>query len=131
MQVTGALRNLAVAPKHASAFLTATCLAALKAALCVLGGQQEVVLNIGRVLSKLSLNEQCQVCVFVCVNVCVCVCLHVCVWQQEVVPNIGRMLSKLSLNEQCQVCVFVCVNVFVRVCLHVCVCVCVAAGGCA
>jgi len=60
-QVTGALRNLAVAPAHAPAFLAATCLAALKAALRVLGGQQEVVLNVGRVLSKLSLHDQCQV----------------------------------------------------------------------
>lgn len=60
-QVTGALRNLAVAPAHAPAFLAAPCLGSLKAVLRVLGGQQEVVLNVGRVLSKLSLCAQCQV----------------------------------------------------------------------
>jgi len=59
VQITGVLRNLAVAPPHAPSFVSAGALPALRAAAGVLPGQQELVLNIGRVLSKLSLSEAC------------------------------------------------------------------------
>ncbi len=61
MQITGVLRNLAVSPAHAPAFLAAGALPAFKQAMRQLGGTQELALNLGRVLSKLSLSEQCQV----------------------------------------------------------------------
>lgn len=61
VQITGVLRNLAVVPAHAPSFLSAGALPALKAAAGALPGQQELVLNIGRVLCKLSLSDTCQV----------------------------------------------------------------------
>jgi len=60
VQVTGVLRNLAVMPGHAPTFVSSGALTALRGITHALGHQQEVVLNVGRVLSKLSLNEECQ-----------------------------------------------------------------------
>ncbi|GLC34652.1 hypothetical protein PLESTB_001238300 [Pleodorina starrii] len=60
VQVSGVLRNLAVPSHNASAFLAAGVLPALRAACSALSGQVEVVLNAGRILSKLSLHEGCQ-----------------------------------------------------------------------
>ncbi|GFR40002.1 hypothetical protein Agub_g537 [Astrephomene gubernaculifera] len=60
VQVSGVLRNLAVPAHNAGAFLAAGVLPALRAACSALGGQVEVVLNAGRILSKLSLHEGCQ-----------------------------------------------------------------------
>ena len=91
VQVTGVLRNLAVSPSHASLFVSAGVLRALRVTAgamsamptiaCGGGGgtggsgsgagagtgaghsaaSEEVVLNVGRILSKLSLHEECQV----------------------------------------------------------------------
>lgn len=63
---TGVLRNLAVAPAHAPGFVAGGALPALRAAASVLPGQQELVLNVGRVLSKLSLSDACVVGVAQC-----------------------------------------------------------------
>ncbi|GLC63212.1 hypothetical protein PLESTF_000012300 [Pleodorina starrii] len=60
VQVSGVLRNLAVPSHNASAFLAAGVLPALRAACSALSRQVEVVLNAGRILSKLSLHEGCQ-----------------------------------------------------------------------
>ena len=70
--MTGVLRNLAVSPSHAAAFVSSGVLRALRATAA--GAQrragssggagrasEEVVLNVGRILSKLSLHEECQV----------------------------------------------------------------------
>ena len=94
VQVTGVLRNLAVSPSHASLFVTAGVLRALRVTAGAMSGMpttsrggggggrggsgagagaglgagaghsaasEEVVLNVGRILSKLSLHEECQV----------------------------------------------------------------------
>ncbi len=60
VQASGVLRNLAVPMHNASHFLHAGALGALRAACSALSGQVEVVLNVGRILSKLSLHEGCQ-----------------------------------------------------------------------
>ncbi|GIL94202.1 hypothetical protein Vretimale_474 [Volvox reticuliferus] len=60
VQVSGVLRNLAVPSHNASAFLAAGVLPALRVACSALSGHVEVVLNAGRILSKLSLHEGCQ-----------------------------------------------------------------------
>ncbi len=60
VQVSGVLRNLAVPAHNAAAFAAAGVLPALRAACGALSGQAEVVLNTGRILSKLSLHEGCQ-----------------------------------------------------------------------
>jgi hypothetical protein len=62
VQLTAVLRNLAVLPQHAPAFLAAGALASLKAALQTLGHHRDVALNLGRVLAKLSLDGSVQVC---------------------------------------------------------------------
>lgn len=54
------LRNLAVPAHNAAAFAAAGVLPALRAACGALSGQAEVVLNTGRILSKLSLHDGCQ-----------------------------------------------------------------------
>ena len=61
LQVTGVLRNLAVSPAHTATFTEAGVIPALRLTAAALIGQQEVVLNVGRILSKLSLSEECQV----------------------------------------------------------------------
>lgn len=59
VQVTGVLRNLAVSSASAGSFVSAGVLPAMRAAAKVLWAQSEVVLNVGRVLSKLTLAEAC------------------------------------------------------------------------
>ncbi|KAG1674821.1 hypothetical protein FOA52_015208 [Chlamydomonas sp. UWO 241] len=60
VQVTGVLRNLAVAPSHAPAFASGSLLRSLRVAARAFVSQPEAVLNVGRILSKLSLHEECQ-----------------------------------------------------------------------
>ncbi|PNH12894.1 Armadillo repeat-containing protein 2 [Tetrabaena socialis] len=60
VQATGVLRNLAVPQHNAGAFLAAGVVPALRAACCALSTHAEVVLNVGRILSKLSLHDGCQ-----------------------------------------------------------------------
>ncbi|KAG2484488.1 hypothetical protein HYH03_016720 [Edaphochlamys debaryana] len=60
VQASGVLRNLAVPPHNAAAFLAAGIVPALRAACAALSGATEVVLNVGRILSKLSLHDGCQ-----------------------------------------------------------------------
>lgn len=83
VQVTGVLRNLAISPSHAAAFVSSGVLRALRVTAEAVSGsstaapsssggpgkggratqqQEEVLLNVGRILSKLSLHEECQVC---------------------------------------------------------------------
>lgn len=59
VQASGVLRNLAVSPPHAAAFLHTAALPALCTTLRVMALQPEVVLNSSRTLSKLSLHEGC------------------------------------------------------------------------
>ncbi|MEW5313475.1 MAG: hypothetical protein WDW38_005041 [Sanguina aurantia] len=59
VQASGVLRNLAVSPPHAAAFLRTAALPALCTTLRVMAPQPEVVLNSARTLSKLSLHEGC------------------------------------------------------------------------
>eukprot|EP00798_Chlamydomonas_sp_ICE-L_P016626 gene16626-22873_t len=59
-QVTGVFRNLAVSPSHTSTFISSGAMAALRATARALSTHAEVVLNIGRILSKLSLQPECQ-----------------------------------------------------------------------
>eukprot|EP00198_Chlamydomonas_reinhardtii_P013474 XP_001702811.1 predicted protein [Chlamydomonas reinhardtii] len=59
-EASGVLRNLAVPAQNAPAFLAAGVLPALRAAVSCLSGQVEVVLNAGRILSKLTLHDGCQ-----------------------------------------------------------------------
>jgi len=75
VQVTGVLRNLAVSPSHAAAFVSSGVVRALRvtaeamsAGVGTASGRpsahqssEEVLLNVGRILSKLSLHEECQV----------------------------------------------------------------------
>ncbi|KAG2431305.1 hypothetical protein HYH02_013436 [Chlamydomonas schloesseri] len=60
VQASGVLRNLAVPAQNAPAFLAAGVLPALRAAVSALSGHTEVVLNAGRILSKLTLHDGCQ-----------------------------------------------------------------------
>ncbi|KXZ44037.1 hypothetical protein GPECTOR_75g761 [Gonium pectorale] len=60
VQASGVLRNLAVPTQNAQSFLAAGVLPALRAACSGMSTQVEVVLNVGRILSKLSLHEGCQ-----------------------------------------------------------------------
>ena len=52
--------NVTPPPQNAPAFLAAGVLPALRAAVSCLSGQVEVVLNAGRILSKLTLHDGCQ-----------------------------------------------------------------------
>ncbi len=61
VQATAVLRNLAVVSCHLSSFLSANTLAILRHIMQSMSQCHEVVLNVGRILSKLSLHEECQV----------------------------------------------------------------------
>lgn len=62
VQATAVLRNLAIAPNHAELYLArdAAALSSLLHVASCLTSQQELLLNVSRVLSKLSLSEDCQ-----------------------------------------------------------------------
>eukprot|EP00899_Mesostigma_viride_P026896 jgi/Mesvir1/7391/Mv19192-RA.1 len=60
VQVTGVLRNLAVAASHAQYFAPAPVVASLAAVLRCYPGHAELTLNVARILSKLSMDEGCR-----------------------------------------------------------------------
>eukprot|EP00798_Chlamydomonas_sp_ICE-L_P011271 gene11271-18903_t len=60
VQVTGVMRNFAVSPNHTPFFISSGAMTALRLTAEALPNNAEVILNIGRILSKLSLHEECQ-----------------------------------------------------------------------